>query len=409
MALPPFDGPPGERGRGGKSLLHPFLSGVESTDPVTGYTHNFYRYPGRFSPAFARGAILAFSQPGEVVFDPFMGGGTTLVEARALGRHSVGSDISSLSRFLACVKTTPLSDAELQSVKRWVESLRPRLSLHNPPRRAEYWWKAGYQRNLPWPIRKSIELALAAIHELPAKRRQRFARCLLLKLGQWALDCRERIPSAAEFRDELSGYLESFILGMRGFRSAVKKNRPWGRANPACIRLRLPADKIDLTAFSSSLPARPNLVVTSPPYPGVYVLYHRWKVRGRKESPAPFWLADCLDGQGQAYYCFGHRKQAGLTFYFEGIRDSFAAVRGVVADKALVVQMLAFSEPEWQLPRYLNAMKEAGFSEVMPESLRLPVRGRLWRNVPGRRWFALIQGELATSREVVLFHRPSLG
>ena len=32
----------------------------------------------------------------------------------------------------------------------------------------------------------------------------------------------------------------------------------------------------------------PQLILTSPPYPGVYVLYHRWKIGGRRESPAPF-------------------------------------------------------------------------------------------------------------------------
>src|SRR5687768_8606285 len=75
---------------------------------VSGFTHNFYRYPARFSPQFARGAIQAFTKPGDVVCDPFMGGATTLVEARALGRHAVGCDISSLSAFLGRVKTTPL-------------------------------------------------------------------------------------------------------------------------------------------------------------------------------------------------------------------------------------------------------------------------------------------------------------
>lgn len=36
--------------------------------------HNFYRYPARFSPTFARQIILAFSKPGYLVFDPFMVG-----------------------------------------------------------------------------------------------------------------------------------------------------------------------------------------------------------------------------------------------------------------------------------------------------------------------------------------------
>ena len=77
-----------------------FLEAVQCTEPVSGYTHNFYRYPARFSPHFARAAIQTFSQPGDVVLDPFMGGATTLVEARTLGRHAVGSDINSLAVFL---------------------------------------------------------------------------------------------------------------------------------------------------------------------------------------------------------------------------------------------------------------------------------------------------------------------
>jgi hypothetical protein len=102
----------------------------------------------------------------------------------------------------------------------------------------------------------------------------------------------------------------------------------------------------------------------------------------------------------------GHRKQRGLTTYFTGIRESFAGVREVIDPTALVVQMVAFSEPDWQLPSFLEAMNSAGFQELMPQSLGILSEGRLWRNVPGRRWFALIQGDLSTSTELVLFHRP---
>src|SRR5438132_787805 len=33
---------------------HTFLDAVQTTEPVSGLTHNFYRYPARFSPALAR-------------------------------------------------------------------------------------------------------------------------------------------------------------------------------------------------------------------------------------------------------------------------------------------------------------------------------------------------------------------
>lgn len=42
----------------------------------------------------------------------------------------------------------------------------------------------------------------------------------------------------------------------------------------------------------------PRLVATSPPYPGVHILYHRWQVDGRKEAPLPFVIANMLDGCG---------------------------------------------------------------------------------------------------------------
>jgi hypothetical protein len=383
------------------------LDAINYQGYVSGFTHNFYRYPARFSPRFARGAIEAFSKPGDVICDPFMGGATTLVEARAFGRHAVGCDINSLSVFLGRVKTTPLGEDDLAHVIDWVWELPEHLNLHLPPVRAVPWAEAGYQRNLPWTMRKTIELALARIHQLPRKRQQRFARCILLRVGQLALDCRQRIPSAAEFRDQLLDHLDSFTEGMREFRQAVRDHPAPGRSNTLTISIHCPAAELPAHAGAfATLPKRPTLVVTSPPYPGVHVLYHRWNVRGRMESPAPFWVADCHDGQGASHYTFGDRRHHNLVRYFEGIRESFAGVRQVIAPKALVVQMVAFSEPDLQIPRFLEAMQEAGFDEVSPESLGIPVDERLWRSVPGRRWFALIQRSLATSKELVLFHRP---
>src|SRR5581483_9707933 len=92
--------------------------GICSQDRVSGLTHNFYRYPARFSPEFVRAVIREFTQEGDVVFDPFMGGGTTLVEAMAMGRNALGTDISSLATFIAQVKTTVFSDKQLSSVER---------------------------------------------------------------------------------------------------------------------------------------------------------------------------------------------------------------------------------------------------------------------------------------------------
>src|SRR5687768_17340558 len=75
------------------------IAGARDSTPVSGFTHGFYKYPARFSPAFARAAIQTFTEPGDVVLDPHVGGGTSLVEAIASGRHAIGIDISELAEF----------------------------------------------------------------------------------------------------------------------------------------------------------------------------------------------------------------------------------------------------------------------------------------------------------------------
>src|SRR5258708_2475489 len=118
-------------------------------------------------PLFGRAAIRAVSRPGDRILDPFMGGATGLVEARALGRHCLGTDISSLARFVAQVKTTPLSEARLQEVANWVGSLEGQLNLHQPAENAETPDHPHYQPNVPAPIRTTIRLILLPLPELP--------------------------------------------------------------------------------------------------------------------------------------------------------------------------------------------------------------------------------------------------
>lgn len=341
-----------------------------------------------------------------------MGGGTTLVEALASGRGAVGTDISELAAFVTQVKTTPLSEHDLRVVHSWAGSVVEELNCHAPSARAEEWIREGYQRNISgvrtWPIRKTLEQVLARIEELPHQRQQKFARCALLKTGQWALDGQREIPPVRKFRARLLSTLDDMIQGAREFSKTLLveavPNRPssWVRCLPLqgsaiALSRRLPRTHQSLQA---------NLVVTSPPYPGVYALYHRWKVQGRKETPAPYWIADSRDGYGQAHYQFGDRRHQGLRQYFRGICDSFQALKPLLDQTCLVVQMVAFSDPSWQVSRFLEAMDEAGYDEIMPESLGIRYGDRIWRDVPGRKWYAAIHGSLSTSKELVLFHRP---
>jgi DNA modification methylase len=51
-------------------------------------------YRGNWAPQIARALLEMYSRPGDLVLDPFMGGGTTLIEALVLGRNALGFDVS---------------------------------------------------------------------------------------------------------------------------------------------------------------------------------------------------------------------------------------------------------------------------------------------------------------------------
>ena len=198
-------------------LRQSFLEAARYQGPVKGHTHNLYKYPARFSPLFARSAIECFSSPGDIVLDPFVGGGTTMVEARLAGRHAFGSDISSLAVFLTRTKAVPLSDKDLDTIESWFEAVPELLNIHKPVENLRAGQFDGYDRNMPWRLRKLCEQYLSVVADLRSECQQNFARCVLLRCGQWAMDCRKVIPTAEEFRITLRETLSQALREMREY------------------------------------------------------------------------------------------------------------------------------------------------------------------------------------------------
>jgi DNA methylase len=64
-------------------------------------------YRACFKPQLPRFFIERFTKPGDVVYDPFMGRGTSVVEAALLGRTPVGCDVNPLSAILAAPRLSP--------------------------------------------------------------------------------------------------------------------------------------------------------------------------------------------------------------------------------------------------------------------------------------------------------------
>src|SRR5581483_3438722 len=56
--------------------------------------HSLCSYPSKLKPGLAHFLVQLFSQPGEVVLDPFAGSGTVPFEAAQQGRRAIGADLS---------------------------------------------------------------------------------------------------------------------------------------------------------------------------------------------------------------------------------------------------------------------------------------------------------------------------
>jgi len=70
------------------------------------YTHCFHPYPAMMIPQVARRIIENFGKKSKLLFDPYCGTGTSLVEANLKGMDAIGTDINPLARLIATAKTT---------------------------------------------------------------------------------------------------------------------------------------------------------------------------------------------------------------------------------------------------------------------------------------------------------------
>jgi len=96
------------------SIKHGQLFSLSLKTTTVDLTHGLHRFPAKFVPQIPSWAIREFTMPGDSVLDPFMGSGTTLVEALRYGVTAVGVDIDPLARLIAHAKTDRPSSQRIE-------------------------------------------------------------------------------------------------------------------------------------------------------------------------------------------------------------------------------------------------------------------------------------------------------
>jgi len=144
--------------------------------------HALHPYAAKCPPQLVRYGLRYYSRAGDTVLDPMVGSGTTLAEARRLGRNAIGYDIDPLARLIATVKLCDVSDRQIEKAynkvadatavdlkalqsRRVAASVNARAALPDFPNR-DYWFD------------RDVALALAVlghhIASIPAAPARRF-------------------------------------------------------------------------------------------------------------------------------------------------------------------------------------------------------------------------------------------
>ena len=74
--------------------------GVLDVPPAPGLSIHEISYRACFKPQLPRFFIERLTRAGDVVYDPFSGRGTTVIEAGLLGRQVIANDANPLSRIM---------------------------------------------------------------------------------------------------------------------------------------------------------------------------------------------------------------------------------------------------------------------------------------------------------------------
>ena len=123
----------------------------EKKVPSTTYlTHGIHSYTARLIPQIPRYFAERYANEGDIILDPFCGSGTTCLEAKLVGKDSIGIDINPLAVLISKVKTTPLEKSELQNAVKCVMlrvAEKKTFPLVNFPK-IDYWFGKEAQLDL---------------------------------------------------------------------------------------------------------------------------------------------------------------------------------------------------------------------------------------------------------------------
>ncbi|MCD6247692.1 MAG: site-specific DNA-methyltransferase [Candidatus Diapherotrites archaeon] len=240
-------------------------------------THGYHRYPAKFIPQLARRCIEDYSTEGEIVCDPFMGCGTTLVEALISGRKAVGVDINPVAWLITKAKAVPIEPEKLKKeinkilsdISAFIEfkknKIKPLKEIDIEPtipdnERIKYWFPHDY-------IREELGIILGRINRIEDLEIRNFCLCafsqILKNCSVWLM------KSVKPTRDLKKKPADPFQAFKKHINYMVRGNEELFKLMPEHVKRSLDKYLIAERRDARDLPCKSNsvsLIVTSPPY-----------------------------------------------------------------------------------------------------------------------------------------------
>ena len=356
------------------------IDAVNDQSRVRGFTHRFYTYPAGFSPVFVEAAIKSLSKKNDLILDPFVGGGTTLIEALRSDRKVVGIDYDNIEKWADTMsKNINFNFKNDRFVKK-------ALSIIN--------YKGLGKKEISnlKKIIKGTSFYLKNLKKIKNKKENDFLRLLLLRCLHSTLHDKRPIADFHVFKSKIRSNSLDMLEGMKSLDPYLKNSR-----NEYKIYNKSSSHSHRIKELKSK---KVSLILTSPPYPGINIPYSRWQIHGRRNTTLPYLILGLERPKIKSIYNFQNPTNNTFDVYFNTMRNIFSSLRKISSNKTLILQLVAFNNKDGVFSKYLKTMEECGFKE-----LKIKSNGYIWRKVPNRSWQARLKGNIPASNEVLLLHK----
>ncbi len=232
-----------------------------------GHSLHEVSYRACYKPQLPAYFIQRFCKPESIVYDPFMGRGTTLIEAQLHGHRVIGNDVNPLSKVLTYPRLNPptlvdiekrLQEIELSADAEIAEELL--VFFHEDTLREIYAWQTHFQsvKSTDHSYKVDAWLQMVACSRLTGHSRGFFSVYTLPPNLAASVASQRKINERQNQKPE---YRDTKVLIHRKSKQLLRHSLPDGFWRDDAVLLTESADQTPQIADESV-----DLVVTSPPF-----------------------------------------------------------------------------------------------------------------------------------------------